>query len=1047
MSGPPLPIDITTPGIVGPRSLRVLQLVRIGRHPSTVLILPHAGIWMVSGRGPGVGSNGAGKTVLLGALSLLNGDSQWHGENGVGPNAAKLLFDHKRARLTDPRHQDAARGYIIGVFLDSAAPADAITVIMRIQRHENPYVQVRSSAGILIADGSKERDRFVAADAIWERLRGETSGPREYAEKLYGQSPRCLAYIRARGDEGNQDNGILALGRRRFRPADLADQIITLSGKREAVGYERQLRQELMGEESRNESRKREYAEQYAREERALAEIAARNVARRLNGEAAEQWRLFLLVGVVVEQIRADDLRHDVRTMEGEIQETRRKISDLEQRVAELPTIEELAHRYRETKQNAEDARKGTRALDEESGAVKQKIREQEEALEQLRSRAIPAAGLTVAEADIRLNDARTLEREAAVRESAARQDYDRAKTALEHLRAGRGGPAGPALDALQEEGIDACALVDLLTFTDGERPTWEARLSPYARTVIICREDLDRGSSVMHGHPGTPVLFTDIAVADLREAAIQDPGTLGGLLAELESRMPSGSRNGWVKDTGLRLHIPGSYEIPLTDREAAITAAESQLAELGVLADKAGDDLLKAEQRREAAERQCQAAQAAAEVPKAVELLAQLRRREAKLAAEEVPEAIATEDAARELHRAAKSAYEDAETSRSDLTGQISALKSGGEKSLTAQLSKLAEQRENARRQAANAEQWKQAASATTEKASEQLAVVGAVAGESSLSECFHRARTTLRHAIDAVAEFTRPLDTEPPDASSPETEGYGSYPATLDHHLRVLHQWCDTMSAPGSHAKSFTEIAKPLADWLTWHGESDASDEAEISENRVRREEEIAAFESQMEDTRQWIESQRKLQIQIITTMFRQTESGLNDLLDSVGQDRVRLGPRWFDVGDPTQPLRWELHPQWLPAGGEPTDYSLSPNTAELIILHVLLATSALTSASQTKGRMIILDESGNNLDGPNLSRIAVTFKKIAEAYGLTIVLACQDLYADRVAEHAAAMIQLLRPAQGDALNVPPAMIHGPDDSAVIDVLAPFLTLGRVG
>jgi hypothetical protein len=98
--------------------------------------------------------------------------------------------------------------------------------------------------------------------------------------------------------------------------------------------------------------------------------------------------------------------------------------------------------------------------------------------------------------------------------------------------------------------------------------------------------------------------------------------------------------------------------------------------------------------------------------------------------------------------------------------------------------------------------------------------------------------------------------------------------------------------------------------------------------------------------------------------------------------------------------QPLRWELHPQWLPQGRKPVDYSNPPNTAELIILHLLLATASLVAATAPRGRVLILDESGNNLDGPNLTRVSTVLQQVAERYGLTVVLACQDLYTDRVA-----------------------------------------------
>jgi energy-coupling factor transporter ATP-binding protein EcfA2 len=119
--------------------------------------------------------------------------------------------------------------------------------------------------------------------------------------------------------------------------------------------------------------------------------------------------------------------------------------------------------------------------------------------------------------------------------------------------------------------------------------------------------------------------------------------------------------------------------------------------------------------------------------------------------------------------------------------------------------------------------------------------------------------------------------------------------------------------------------------------------------------------------------------------------------------------------------------------------------PNTAELIILHVLLATASLVAASNPKGRMLILDESGNNLDGPNLTRVSAVLRQVAEKYGLTVVLACQDIYTDRVARYGAGMIQLLRPSPHDPLNAPPNILHGEEDSTVLEALMPYMILGR--
>jgi hypothetical protein len=277
-----LPLDYNAPGIVGGRALRALQLIRIGRHPSHVMLVPAQGLWVVTGRGPEAGSNGAGKTVLLGALSLLLGDPQWNGGGGIGPSAARLLFDHDRAHATDSRYQSASLGYIAGVFCN-ARSADPVSVWLQIERHSSPYVQVRWAEGIHLAEGDSEAARTKDAEDRWRDLRANgTLTVTEYAARLYGDAPRCLASIRARGSEENQDRGLLALGHRSFRPSDLATQIITLAGKSYALDTEREQRLAMQENQASLVAQKADYQEQHRRQEAELIQIAHRKEARRL---------------------------------------------------------------------------------------------------------------------------------------------------------------------------------------------------------------------------------------------------------------------------------------------------------------------------------------------------------------------------------------------------------------------------------------------------------------------------------------------------------------------------------------------------------------------------------------------------------------------------------------------------------------------------------------------------------------------------------------------------------------------------------------------
>jgi chromosome segregation protein len=185
--------------------------------------------------------------------------------------------------------------------------------------------------------------------------------------------------------------------------------------------------------------------------------------------------------------------------------------------------------------------------------------------------------------------------------------------------------------------------------------------------------------------------------------------------------------------------------------------------------------------------------------------------------------------------------------------------------------------------------------------------------------------------------------------------------------------------------------------------------------------------------------------MHISTIRQMFDQTEETLQKLLSAVGRDPVSLRAHHGDIQNARQWLRWEVSPQWTKPGRAPVDYRNPPNTAELIILHLLLATSALVSATSPRGRMLILDESGNNLDVPNLRKVSQVLRQVADTYSLTMVLACQDIYTSLVSKHSTGMIQLVRPSEADVLNAPPVILQQEDDPVLARSLERYLQMGR--
>lgn len=1052
MTIPALPLDVNQPGVIGTRSVRVLQLMRIGRHPSTVMLVPAQGLWVVSGRGPQAGSNGAGKTVLLGALSLLHGDAQWNGGSGTGPNAARLLFDHDRARVADRTYGSASHGYIAGVFYGAGAD-QPVSVWMRIERHSAQYVQVRWEDGVHLAVGDSEAARAESADAMWNSLRlNGTVKVTEYAARLYGDAPRCIASIRARGSEENQDRGLLALGHRSFRPADLASQVIMLAGKQNALDAERELRQDLDANEVSLASKKKAFQEQFHREERELADIARRRQARSLSASAAQAWDAYLTLAHLIAHHEARELDAAIQDLDAQITQKGAAITAKQAELDGLPSRADLMRRLAEARQRRDTAVKAKEGVTGEEGKNSQRQNDLEARISELSPLAALALGVTVGAAESSLTKARDGLRDADRDYGKAERDLEEASNFLEKLTAGTGGPAGPALVALHAAGIDTASILDLITLPEAGRAVWEARLSPYVSTIVVSRHD-DTASTrgILAAHPGIQVILCDGPVSALKKAAPEDDGLLGRLLRRLGERMPE-TEHDWVEDRELSLVVRGGYDPPLTDKQSAIAAARDVVGSLQKRLDEQRLRQNSADDAVARAEELLSAAKASMEIASKRDELDQLLR-EARDLIEKIEAARKIEEESRAAFSTADEEFKSADQRRREMNTDLETLKNGstvlGSPPGRTQLRQaIAEAREKGRKQRETIESLRQISGINNLDAAEAtLAESGTALDYSTMASYFHEARKQLRLAVEAVLDRPAAVDGEQtvPDEDRVRAIGDEAHHLQLNAGLRELHAWCDSQQSAERSARQFESVERPLRLWLDWNGADDETREADIDASRAKEKAQIEAAEHETEESRKWFEGRQDIQIGIIEKMFQNTERTLRELLDAVGQDPVALRPRHMDVKDISQPLRWELFPQWLPPGRKPVDYSNPPNTAELIILHLLLAISSLVAATTPRGRMLILDESGNNLDGPNLTRVSRVLRQVAEKYGLTVVLACQDLYTDLVVEHAAGMIQLVRSSPKNALNVPPAIIQGEEDRGIAEALGSYLRMGR--
>ncbi|MDX8035869.1 hypothetical protein SK803_37205 [Lentzea sp. BCCO 10_0856] len=915
---------------------------------------------------------------------------------------------------------------------------------MRIERHGPEYVQVRWAEGVHLANGDTEKARVANAEEIWESLRGQkTLKVTEYAEAFFGKAPRCIAYIRARGSEDNQDRGLLALGQRPFRPIDLANQIINLAGKRHALEYERQFRLDLAASQTALEAKRQAYEVQYQREERELQEIANRRRSRDQLAVASKFWDMFLTIGAILEHEAAESEAEKLAELGRKIEETEYSISQKTLELRSLADRATLVQRLDLANGKLNGASTVRDNLLKESGAKQSKRTELEREQTHLLKVAALASDISVAAAEVKLVNAEQRWLAAGTRKGIIGSRRQEKCEHLEKLEAGRGGPAGLALEALEAEGIRAVSVLDLINLSEDSRVYWEARLSPYVNAIVLIDDDnaavVDRARLILACHPGTPVII-NAPTTSLSGGQDADPETsIENFLGALQKRMPTAEPD-WVVDLELKLEIPGGYSVPLTDRQAAIAAVQAELEEL----DRQQQEALRLEGEAksgvEAAKAVVEAAKAAVE---ANEVSKELKVIDARLRELEglAESAEASLGEARENFKAAQDEILGLDKRIAGLKDEIDRLRSG-EDGTTVLRQKLADARQKASLARGVASSWKEAAAIQDiEVTQERLEVESVVVSGAARDAAFHQSRTGLRYAIAAVHVVR-----EGEDAIAGRTPGVlesDELNQKLNGDLTELYLWSEAHHA--AIVRSFESVSRPLVAWLEWNGAEDHAREEEIDSERRKNKEEIDAAEHRAGETREWIASQREMQIAIIDKAFRDTEKTLNNLLRSVNKDPIRLRPRNTDVQDVEQPLRWELHPQWIPLEGKPVEYTNPPNTAELIILHVLLATASLVAATSPRGRMLILDESGNNLDGPNLSKVSAVLKQISETHGLTIVLACQDIYTDRVARFSAGVIQLLRHSRSDALNAPPTMMHGREEAELVDVLLPYLRLAR--
>ena len=561
------------------------------------------------------------------------------------------------------------------------------------------------------------------------------------------------------------------------------------------------------------------------------------------------------------------DLDEQISQKEAAITAKRAELDGLPSR-ADLMRLRDEARKRR----NAAIAKK--EELTREEAKNSQRQQDLEARISELSPRAALALGVTVAAAEASLATAQGGLRDADRDYGKAERDLEEARDFLEKLTAGTGGPAGPALAALRAAGIDAVSILDLITLPEAGRLAWEARLSPYARTIIVSRDrdDIVGAREILAAYPGIPVIPCDGPVSALEKASPGDAGLLSEFLRRLGERMPE-TEHGWVEDRELRLGVRGGYDPPLTDGQSAIAAARDAVNSLHDKLDEQRGRRASAEDAVTRAENLLSAAKAAVEIVSKQDELDQLLG-EAPELTEKIAAARKDEEDSRAAFATAEEEFNSADQRRRGMNTELEVLKNGSATpgsppGLTQLKQAVADAREKGRKQRETVESLRQISGISDLDAAEtMLAERGIVLDRAAMASYFYEARKQLRQAVEAVLDRSAAADREQitPDEGRMRAVGDEAHHLLLNAGLRELHEWCDSQQSAESGARQFEAVERPLRSWLDWNGADDETREADIHASRAREKAEIEAAEHETEEFRKWFEGRQDIQIDIL-------------------------------------------------------------------------------------------------------------------------------------------------------------------------------------
>lgn len=959
-------------GIIGRRQLIAVQTIDLGRLTHHPVPLAPSAVVAVSGTGPERDSNGSGKTTFLASVSLLLGDPEWRFGTTGGADALGLLFDPDLSGDAAGLYDPARVGYVAGVFAQVTADGtyDELTLWIRISADDSPRLSARWAPGVHLATDRE------AATAMWNSLGHDRQiGPTAFVEQVYGGSGRCLAYVTSRGNR-DTDTSLMQL-QARLSPSRIGSELIVLLGLEHLIDGERDLRAKLAVAQQQLATRIDDHEHREREWSATLDEIDARDGARAAVAEGKRLWQLRLARKLLDALAEQDRLQSHLTELTEEREGAAVDLRDIEARLTALPDLNTLESSVAAAEQRSAEADDRYKSRYEHSARLRLEQDALAKRISALTTKALGApAGVTLAEAESKATDAtealdRCL-RALGASEAEARTAMQSLDAIIEHGDVDRG-----ALSALEAAHVPAAPLLDGLILDDAARPTWEPLLSPWRNALVIAGSHRDEAVAAVP--PGTVLVIVENApIEPLPDGVVEaPPGSAPFLRTLLDRADPP------YADIAAGVVVAGGFEQELCGRDAAIARARARLQQ----AESA--HAIAVEQRNRAAADHDLAVDAVERLTAARDLaLAKSTENEQSKMMALVSGDLADEEAKRAhantalvdvhvSHQTASQARDRLQADLDEAKGDLARIRRD-EQDTSAAIDRL------------DLEGWRQAWGDTDDAAASALD--GDERPEYSLRK---RATEQLGVALERMK-----IDS---------TTGEGAPNSTIEGVIRARRGLDEDVPAT-NEIRRFDTVAHPLVEWLDDLAEHDRFFRDEVETERRRWDELIGAARRECVTQGDLLDRHRDMVEQQIEAALGQISARYGELDAAAGGHGAQLRWRSLRPEQPTDLWTWEVSPEWRRGpGAKWLPYTRQANSAMQKQHRTHLVLAALLASHDPAGRVLIIDEAGNDFGREHLRQVLTAFARVADDHGVTVIAACQDKVLEEVAALGTAQLLL--------------------------------------